>query len=61
MKALRMEQGICKVCELLDKDIRIKNISFCKQCNEYICFDCEPNLLRRGKAAFIQAIKNLKT
>ena len=50
-------RGICKVCDLLDKDTSIKEINYCKLCNEYLCVPCESNLLRRGKAYLINKLK----
>ena len=47
-------KGICKACELLDKDHSIKEVKFCKVCEETLCEPCEKNLLRRAKAALKQ-------
>lgn len=43
--------GICRVCELIDNDTTLKEVKYCELCKAYICKQCEPNLLKRGKAA----------
>ncbi len=43
--------GICRVCELLDKDTTIKEVFYCEMCNASMCRECEGNWIRRGKAA----------
>jgi len=52
-------QAICKVCELIDKDIIPKECEWCETCSAFICKKCEPNLLRRGMA-YIKLKKKLK-
>jgi hypothetical protein len=52
--------GICRVCELLDKDIAIKRTYFCKSCNANICYQCRPEMLRRAKAMLMEMKLKLK-
>lgn len=42
---------VCRVCELIDNDKTIKEVTYCEFCKAYICKECEPNLLKRGLAA----------
>ena len=49
-------KGICRVCELVDKDSRPKPITYCNMCYAWICEECEPNLLKRAKAALIDKL-----
>lgn len=53
-------KGICKVCELVDEDSTTKDIFWCETCKEYICKQCEPNLLKRGLAMIMQKLKRKK-
>jgi mRNA deadenylase 3'-5' endonuclease subunit Ccr4 len=46
--------GVCKVCELLDGDDKVKVVTFCGLCQVYICKDCYTDLDRRLKA-FLKA------
>lgn len=50
-------KGICRVCELLDKDTTEKEIVWCNFCQAAMCKDCERNWLRRGQAAILDKIK----
>jgi len=52
-------RAICKVCQLIDKDETTKEVHFCVQCNEWICEECRPNMLKRAKAALVKLIKNM--
>lgn len=42
--------GVCKVCALLDNDLKTKKVSFCNFCNVMICESCEGDIGRRFKA-----------
>lgn len=46
--------GVCKVCELLDGDDKVKVVTYCKWCEVYICNACNGDLERRFKA-FLKA------
>ncbi len=50
--------GICRVCELIDNDTTLKEVKYCELCKAYICKQCEPNLLKRGKAAIKDKLIN---
>lgn len=45
--------GICRVCELIDKDKEGKYVEYCKTCDALICSKCRPDMLRRAKAALM--------
>ena len=47
----------CRVCELLDGDTKGKHGKYCKACKAFICDECENNLVRRGKAMFIDKLQ----
>lgn len=49
---------ICKVCELVDKNIMPKECEWCEFCSAFICKECEPNLFKRGMA-YIKLKKKL--
>jgi len=50
--------AICKVCELVDKNLIPKECEWCEFCSAFICKECEPNLFKRGKA-YIKLKKKL--
>ena len=43
-------QEICKVCELVDGDVRVKATQWCDVCEAYICQGCKFDLVRRTQA-----------
>jgi len=45
-------QGVCDVCQLVDGNSEIKVVVFCKQCDAWICKNCENNWFRRSVAYF---------
>jgi len=45
--------GVCKVCELLDQDEKVKQVKWCTICGQYICDECNTDLDRRW-AAFLK-------
>lgn len=49
-------RAICDVCLLVDNDKTIKEVTYCKECNAYICTECYPNWFRRGMAAIKQKL-----
>ena len=46
----------CRVCELLDKDKKLKYVTYCQTCERWMCLECEWNPLRRGQAMLIEKI-----
>jgi len=42
--------GVCKVCELLDNDTKVKTVKWCGVCGKYICKSCNTDYKRRWKA-----------
>lgn len=52
--------GICRVCQLVDKDEEIKTIEYCFVCDAWICKDCEPKLLKRAKAKLIEMTNKIR-
>lgn len=42
--------GVCKVCELLDGDEKVKQVKWCKICGQYICNSCNVDMDRRWTA-----------
>lgn len=53
-------QGVCKVCELVDKDLSIKDVSYCDPCNVWMCINCQGDLVKRGEAIIIAVSKGFK-
>lgn len=47
-------KAICRVCELLDNDKTIKDVTYCETCDAMMCKECEGNWLRRGRAAILE-------
>ena len=43
-------RGGCRVCELVDGNTNIQRVFYCEDCQAYICYECEYNLIRRGIA-----------
>jgi hypothetical protein len=48
----------CDSCFYADGDITYKLVTFCKDCNAYICSNCEPDKFKRAKAAANRAVEN---
>lgn len=46
--------GICRVCELLDNNTTIKEVTYCEFCEANICNGCEWNMWRRAKVMLIE-------
>jgi len=42
--------GVCKVCELLDGDKKVKKVTYCNMCGVHICNDCDSDIERRWNA-----------
>ena len=42
--------GVCRCCELVDKDITLKPVKYCKVCDALICDLCRFNIIKRTKA-----------
>lgn len=42
--------GVCKVCQALDNDEKVKIVTYCNTCGVYICKDCNTDLIRRLQA-----------
>jgi hypothetical protein len=42
--------GVCKVCELVDKDNSVKIVVFCSFCGVYICNKCNSDYFKRMEA-----------
>jgi hypothetical protein len=49
--------GVCKVCELLDGDDKVKVVKYCNLCGVFICNSCNLNLERRLKAFIKTKVK----
>ena len=47
-------RGICRVCELVDKNKKLKYVTYCNVCEAWMCLECEWNPLKRAKAALIE-------
>jgi superfamily II helicase len=45
-------QGRCDSCFIVDGTENIKEVTFCKDCEAYICNDCRDNWIKRGIAYF---------
>lgn len=50
----------CDCCFLVDGDTTFKLVTYCEECNAYICNDCEGNNIKRGKAYVTRKIEGLK-
>jgi len=53
-------KGVCRVCELLDNDKSKKPVTYCEPCDAWICENCEPDLIRRGKALLKTKLQTVK-
>lgn len=53
------QPGVCEACLRIDRDNRIKNVTFCPLCNAWLCDSCKRNWPRRAKAAALRQISNL--
>ena len=45
--------GVCKVCELVDKDTSTKDVTYCDMCGVHICRQCNFDLKKRW-ASFLK-------
>jgi hypothetical protein len=50
---------VCDVCRLVDDDEAPKPCRFCAWCKSWLCERCRPDLMRRARAATIQAARNV--
>jgi hypothetical protein len=54
------DNDICRVCELVDNDRRLKPVLYCSICDAKICDNCRPNITRRAIAAIREKFFNIK-
>ena len=51
--------NFCKVCELVDGNIKEKPVAWCETCHAYICSGCWNNPIRRGAAFSINIVNKI--
>ena len=51
-KECKSFQGRCDSCFIIDGTEKIKEVTFCSDCNAYICNDCRDSWTRRGLSYF---------
>ena len=49
-------QGRCDSCYIVEGITTIKEVTFCKDCNAYICDSCRDNWIKRGVAYFLNKL-----
>jgi hypothetical protein len=50
----------CDCCFLVDGDMTYKLVTFCKDCNAYICDNCDGDKIKRAKAYAANKIVQVK-
>lgn len=48
--------GVCRCCELVDKDTGQKEVNWCTFCKAFICRPCSENYPKRAQAFFLDVV-----
>lgn len=52
-------EGVCRCCELVDKDTSNKRTRYCKVCSAYICENCRDDIAKRTKAFVTDKVEKI--